>query len=120
MSLRCEFEEWLRYPNSLGSEASIATIIGRVYHEIGEDIPDSIIEALRCLGRRADARDRRDTIRAALKGMAGRNLSDEIEIKIDDVLRGVFSEDAAGDWALSIAIICRNLEEKLRVIEGNI
>lgn len=50
-------EDWKKFPNALGSEARIATIIGSICADTGEDIPDEVKAALKTLALRGTMRD---------------------------------------------------------------
>ena len=57
MDLKEKIEDWMKYPNALGSEAQAAIIVGSIAAENGEAIPDNIKSALKILSLRGMMRD---------------------------------------------------------------
>lgn len=57
MDLKAKIEDWKMYPNSLGSEAQAAILIGSIAAETGEAIPENIMSALKALSLRGIMRD---------------------------------------------------------------
>ena len=57
MTLQKRIEDWRKYPNALGSEAQVATIVGEVAAKRHEPIPAYVKKALKVLALRGTMRD---------------------------------------------------------------
>lgn len=57
MSLAEQICDWIKSPNSLGSESQAGVILGRIQAHLGEELPPEVRDALKVLSLRGILRD---------------------------------------------------------------
>lgn len=106
MDLNAEIDDWKKYPNSLGSEAQVAVIIGSFAAETGEAIPENIKSALKALSLWGTMRD----IASAIQ--SGREHQHNPAAPSFHYVANLGAASFGISWAEALAQITRYLDEQ--------
>jgi len=106
MDLNAEIDDWKKYPNSLGSEAQVAVLIGSIAAKTGEVIPENIKSALKALSLRGTMRD----IASAIQRGREHRHNPDIPSFNDVVILSAASCEIS--WGEALAEIAQYLDEQ--------